>query len=50
MFGPLVFGTISRVTASQRLAVLSLAPFFLLGLGFMLWINEARALKAASPK
>lgn len=50
MFGPLVFGTISRVTASQRLAVLSLAPFFLLGLGFMLWINEERALKAASVK
>ncbi len=47
-FGPLVFGTISRVTGSQRLAVLSLLPFFLLGLAFMLWINEKRAIEVAS--
>ena len=43
MFGPLVFGSISRFTGSQRLAVLSLLPFFLAGLILMIWINEDRA-------
>lgn len=43
MFGPLLFGSISHLTGSQRLAVLSLLPFFLLGLIFMLWIDENRA-------
>ena len=43
MFGPLVFGSISRFTGSQRLAVLSLLPFFLAGLILMISINEDRA-------
>jgi UMF1 family MFS transporter len=43
MFGPLIFGTISNLTGSQRLAVLSLLPFFLLGLIIMLWIDEGQA-------
>ena len=47
MFGPLIFGSVSAATGSQRLAVLSLLPLFLLGLGFMLAINEARARAAA---
>jgi UMF1 family MFS transporter len=47
MFGPLLFGTISRITGSQRLAVLSLAPFFLLGLAFMFSIDERRARETA---
>ncbi|HSB17388.1 MAG TPA: MFS transporter [Bryobacteraceae bacterium] len=47
MFGPLVFGSISRFTGSQRAAVLSLLPFFLLGLALMYSINEGRAREAA---
>lgn len=47
MFGPLLFGLISRITRSQRIAVLSLLPFFVLGLLFMLWINDSRARQAA---
>jgi UMF1 family MFS transporter len=48
MFGPLVFGSISRWSGSQRLAVLSLLPFFVAGLLIMLWINEGRAREAAA--
>jgi len=48
MFGPLVFGSISLWTGSQRLAVLSLLPFFLAGLALMLWIDEKRAMEAAA--
>lgn len=47
MFGPLLFGSISRLTGSQRAAVLSLLPFFLLGLILMYSINERRAREAA---
>ena len=48
MFGPLVFGMISHLSGSQRLAILSLLPFFLIGLGLMLSIDEQRARKAAA--
>ncbi len=48
MFGPLVFGSISRWSGSQRLAVLSLLPFFLAGLVLMLWIDEKRAMGVAA--
>ncbi len=47
MFGPLIFGFVSSSSGSQRIAVLSLLPLFLLGLGFMFAINEQRALQAA---
>jgi UMF1 family MFS transporter len=47
MFGPLIFGTVSSATGSQRIAVLSLLPLFLLGLGFMLAIDEPHARAAA---
>jgi UMF1 family MFS transporter len=50
MFGPLLFGTISRTTGSQRMAVLSLLPFFLLGLAFLFWIDEKRARQVALPE
>jgi len=43
MFGPLLFGLISAATGSQRLAVLSLLPFFVVGLLLMFWIDETRA-------
>jgi len=48
MFGPLIFGLVSAGTGSQRLAVLSLLPFFLAGLAVMMSINEARAIRDAS--
>jgi len=48
MFGPLLFGTVSRITGSQRLAILSLLPFFLLGLILMIWIDEGKARQVAA--
>jgi len=47
MFGPLIFGLVSNWTGSQRLALLSLLPFFALGLILMLSINEATARRSA---
>ncbi len=47
MFGPLLFGFISSTTGNQRLAVFSLLPFFLLGIGLMLWLNADRAILQA---
>jgi MFS transporter, UMF1 family len=47
IFGPLVFGLVSEATGSQRLAVLSLLPFFLAGLAIMLAVDEPRALAQA---
>ncbi len=47
MFGPFLFGAISHRTGNQRLAMLSLLPFFLAGLVLMLSINERRAGEAA---
>jgi len=47
MFGPLVFGLVSEATGSQRLAVLSLLPFFLVGLGLMAMVDEKRAFAQA---
>jgi len=48
MFGPLVFGFVSEATGSQRLAVLSLLPFFLAGLAVMKTVNEKRAIEQAA--
>ena len=47
MFGPLMFGFVSQATGSQRLAVLSLLPFFLVGLALMASVNEKRAFAQA---
>ena len=47
MFGPLLFGLISAGTGSQRLAVLSLLPFFLVGLALMFSMDEGRARQSA---
>jgi len=47
MFGPLVFGAVSSWSGTQRLAMLSLLPFFLAGLVLMLSIDEKRAMKTA---
>ncbi|HYU34260.1 MAG TPA: MFS transporter [Thermoanaerobaculia bacterium] len=47
MIGPLIFGQISSRTGSQRIAILSTAGFFLLGLIGMSFISERRGLAAA---
>lgn len=47
MFGPLTFGIVSEATGSQRLAVLSLLPFFLVGLFLMTRVDAARAMARA---
>ena len=47
MFGPLIFGIVSETTGSQRLAVLSLLPFFLVGLFLMARVDAARAMARA---
>ena len=47
MFGPLVFGFVSEATGNQHLAVLSLLPFFLVGLALMAGVDEKRAFAQA---
>jgi UMF1 family MFS transporter len=47
MVGPLVFGLIAREAGSQRVAMLSTAAFFTLGLIGMSFVNEKRGLAAA---
>jgi UMF1 family MFS transporter len=47
MVGPLIFGSISSGTGSQRIAMLSTAAFFVLGLIGMGFISEQRGLAAA---
>lgn len=47
MIGPLIFGLIASQTGSQRVAMLSTAAFFLLGLIGMSFVNEKRGLAAA---
>jgi UMF1 family MFS transporter len=48
MFGPLIFGFVSEATGSQRLAVLSLLPFFLVGLALMRTVDERKAFAQAA--
>lgn len=45
--GPLVFGTLSWATGSQRIAILSTGTFFLLGMIGLTFINEKRGIEAA---
>ena len=47
MFGPLIFGIVSERTGSQRLAVLSLLPLFLVGLFLMTRVDARRAMQRA---
>ncbi len=48
IIGPLVFGTISSITQNQRLAVLSIGAFFLLGLALLQWVDEQKGIQAAT--
>ncbi len=47
-FGPLVFGWVSSTSGSQRLAILSVAAFFVVGFAGMFLIDERRGLEAAA--
>ena len=47
MVGPFIFGEISSVSGSQRIAILSTVAFFVLGLVGMFWIDEKRGRAAA---
>ncbi|HET9229364.1 MAG TPA: MFS transporter [Thermoanaerobaculia bacterium] len=47
ILGPLTFGVISSATGSQRVAILSTAAFFVLGLIGMAFVNEKKGIAAA---
>jgi MFS transporter, UMF1 family len=47
VLGPLTFGLISSATGSQRVAILSTATFFILGLIGMSFVNEKRGIEEA---
>jgi MFS transporter, UMF1 family len=47
MLGPMIFGTVSNWSGSQRYAVLSLLPLFLVGIGFMWVIDAVKGRQAA---
>jgi UMF1 family MFS transporter len=46
--GPIIFGTISRTTGSQRPAILSIGAFFIVGMILLSSVNEARGKAAAA--
>ena len=48
ILGPLTFGVISYLTGSQRLAVLTIGVFFLLGLALLQRVDEKKGLLAAT--
>jgi UMF1 family MFS transporter len=45
--GPLVFGTVSSVTGSQRPAILSIGIFFVVGIVVVSFVDEAKGKEAA---
>jgi MFS transporter, UMF1 family len=45
--GPLIFGTISKATGSQRPAILAIGMFFIVGMILLSFVNEARGKEAA---
>jgi len=46
--GPLVFGTISGMTGSQRPAILAIGIFFVVGMILLAFVNERRGKEAAA--
>jgi UMF1 family MFS transporter len=42
IFGPLIFALLIELTGSNRIAILSLAAFFLMGIGLLSTVNVAR--------
>lgn len=47
--GTFIFGLVNALTGNMRLSVLSLAAFFLVGIGFMLFVSDWRIHTAAKP-
>lgn len=45
--GPLIFGSISNATGSQRPAILAIGSFFIIGMIVLSFVNEARGKEAA---
>ena len=45
--GPLVFGTLSNLTGSQRPAILAISAFFIAGAIILSFVDEARGKAAA---
>jgi UMF1 family MFS transporter len=45
--GPIVFGTVSNATGSQRPAILAIGSFFILGMILLSFVNEQRGKEAA---
>ncbi len=45
--GPIVFGTVSNATGSQRPAILAIGAFFIIGMILLSFVNEQRGKEAA---
>jgi MFS transporter, UMF1 family len=45
--GPLIFGTISSATGSQRPAILAIGSFFIVGMIVLSFVDEQRGKEAA---
>jgi UMF1 family MFS transporter len=45
--GPIIFGTVSRQTGSQRPAILSIGTFFVVGMILLSFVNEKRGKEAS---
>ncbi len=45
--GPILFGTLTQVTGSQRPAILAIAVFFVVGIFLLSFVNEERGKEAA---
>jgi UMF1 family MFS transporter len=45
--GPLTFGTLSASTGSQRVALLAVGSFFVVGMILLSFVNEARGREAS---
>ncbi len=45
--GPLIFGSVSNATGSQRPAILAIGMFFIVGIIMLSFVNEARGKEAA---
>jgi UMF1 family MFS transporter len=45
--GPVVFGTVSKMTGSQRPAILAVGAFFIVGAILLSFVNEQRGKEAA---
>jgi UMF1 family MFS transporter len=46
--GPLIFGTVSQATGSQRPAILSIGMFFVVGMILLSFVNEKRGKEASA--